>query len=247
VFDAAALAASAVVFAPHPDDETLACGGTLSKKIDSGASVRLVVVTDGAASGGEAANPLLSQIRRSEALAAAAILGITAEDVRFLEFEDGALASAGGGLLDAIGSVLLRDRPAQIFVPWRHDGHPDHEATFRAAIRAARSASLACDVFEYPVWAWRHWPWVGLPFPRGDGAPPWRATAKFVLGWRFPRTFPATSHIEPTLERKRAALAGYQSQLDIAAAWSLRTVSRGDFLRAFDEPFEVFRRGRLRG
>ena len=86
-----------------------------------------------------------------------------------------------------------------------------------------------------------------LRLPRGEEFPPWRATAKFAGGWRFPRVFTVTNHIEETLGRKRAALACYQSQLDLAAAWSLSRVSRGEFLACFDQPFEVFRRGRLRG
>ncbi|WP_287171998.1 PIG-L family deacetylase [Mesorhizobium sp.] len=40
----------AVIVAPHPDDEMLGCGGVAAKKIASGAKVRLVFVTDGAAS-----------------------------------------------------------------------------------------------------------------------------------------------------------------------------------------------------
>src|ERR1017187_6364577 len=38
-----------VVFAPHPDDEVLGCGGALADLIDRGAGVDVVLVTDGAA------------------------------------------------------------------------------------------------------------------------------------------------------------------------------------------------------
>ena len=39
--------APAIVFAPHPDDETLGCGGTILKKRSLGAPVEVVFLTDG--------------------------------------------------------------------------------------------------------------------------------------------------------------------------------------------------------
>ncbi len=40
---------SALVFSPHPDDESLGCGGTIIKKKSLGARVKLVHMTDGSA------------------------------------------------------------------------------------------------------------------------------------------------------------------------------------------------------
>jgi LmbE family N-acetylglucosaminyl deacetylase len=37
---------------------------------------------------------------------------------------------------------------------WRHDGHPDHDATGRAAAEA--TAATSARLVEYPIWAW-HW------------------------------------------------------------------------------------------
>ena len=36
-----------VVFAPHPDDETLGTGGTIVRKLNEGYEVVIVVLTDG--------------------------------------------------------------------------------------------------------------------------------------------------------------------------------------------------------
>jgi hypothetical protein len=41
------LAKSAVIFAPHPDDETLGCGGTMLKKISADAEITLCFLTNG--------------------------------------------------------------------------------------------------------------------------------------------------------------------------------------------------------
>ena len=36
-----------LVIAPHPDDETLGCGGTILKHLDNHDSVTIMLVTDG--------------------------------------------------------------------------------------------------------------------------------------------------------------------------------------------------------
>jgi len=38
---------TAAVFSPHPDDETLGCGGTIIKKKRAGAEVKVFFMTDG--------------------------------------------------------------------------------------------------------------------------------------------------------------------------------------------------------
>ena len=36
-----------IIFSPHPDDETLGCGGTIAKKVKEGYQVKIVFMTDG--------------------------------------------------------------------------------------------------------------------------------------------------------------------------------------------------------
>ena len=43
------IASRVVVFAPHPDDEVLGCGGALADLLGRGARLDFVLVTDGAA------------------------------------------------------------------------------------------------------------------------------------------------------------------------------------------------------
>src|SRR5258708_5004519 len=48
-YEASTFAANrVVVFAPHPDDEVLGCGGALADLLDRGAHLDVVLVTDGA-------------------------------------------------------------------------------------------------------------------------------------------------------------------------------------------------------
>src|SRR3954452_22419232 len=39
--------ASCIVFAPHPDDETLGCGATIHRKRANGTTVHVVIASDG--------------------------------------------------------------------------------------------------------------------------------------------------------------------------------------------------------
>src|SRR3954464_13432525 len=65
-------AASCIVFAPHPDDETLGCGATIHRKRDAGTAVHVVIASDGRRSQhpGVIAPEELVRMRAQEALAA---------------------------------------------------------------------------------------------------------------------------------------------------------------------------------
>lgn len=92
-----------VVFAPHPDDETIAAGGLIQRVLRTGGDVRVVFVTngDGFTDGVrlEVTNrPTLSTDyitygihRQTEALRALRKLGLQSRDVLFLGFPDGGI------------------------------------------------------------------------------------------------------------------------------------------------------------
>ena len=78
------LGRSTIVFSPHPDDETLGCGGTIAMKIKKGYNVSIVFMTDGRNALLEKfdirSNPSpqkLKGIRKEEAKQATKILGVT--------------------------------------------------------------------------------------------------------------------------------------------------------------------------
>jgi len=93
-----------LVIAPHPDDETLATGGTIHHLVAEGAQVKVVIVTAGdsyrnaaARIGGgttdKSAYLKLGEVRHQESLAAAARLGLPADDVISLGYTDGVTSS----------------------------------------------------------------------------------------------------------------------------------------------------------
>lgn len=249
-FDAAECAASAVVFAPHPDDETLGCGGTIVRKRMAGADVRLVFVTDGSRSHAALMPPAeLARLRREEALEAAAALGVPAGNVTFLDYPDGALAAHARDAQARIAGLLRAARPAQVFVPYRGEAPADHHVTNRLVRAALRQEGLAATVYEYPVWTWYHWPRLGLPLRPGRAAFDLvRNSLRARLGLRVLRDFTAACYVGDVLDRKRAALDRHRSQMTRLLpdpAWlTLGDVAGGAFLDCFFGSHEVFHRYR---
>src|SRR5665213_2709092 len=83
-----------LIIAPHPDDETLGCGGLIASQARAGQAVDIVFLTDGAAShpGHPTLSPAqLAGARRDEAVAAAAILGVRADRLHFFNLPDSTL------------------------------------------------------------------------------------------------------------------------------------------------------------
>ncbi|MDY7023495.1 MAG: PIG-L family deacetylase, partial [Cyanobacteriota bacterium] len=157
---------SAMVFAPHPDDETLGCGGTIIRKKQAGAEIKVVFMTDGCKSHAHLIpEAKLKAVRVHEAKAAAQKLGLSETDIIFLNIRDGTLAHHQEIAIQNITKILLKYLPEEIFVPYSQDGIPDHNATTYIAVSALRRCGFNSRVYEYPIWFFNHWPWV--PF-EGD-------------------------------------------------------------------------------
>ena len=143
-------ASRALVLAPHPDDETIGCGGTLAVLAASGCSVEVVVVSDGegsTSSGGDAA--ATAARRRDDATRACAHLG--SRPPRFLGLPDGGVGEAIDELAALLRPIIEDSRPEVVFLPWPLDAHPDHQAVGRAF--AAALPDPAIEVWCYEVWS----------------------------------------------------------------------------------------------
>ncbi|WP_049561086.1 PIG-L deacetylase family protein [Limnoraphis robusta] len=239
---------SAIVFAPHQDDETLGCGGTIIRKKQAGAEVKVVFMTDGGKSHAHLiSEDELKSIRAQEALAAAQKLGLSQTDILFLEVPDGTLANHQEAAIQKVAKILLKYLPEEIFVPYHQDGISDHNATAYIVLLALRRCGFNSTVYEYPIWFFNHWPWT--PF-EGD-------FKKFLLtlsqnikySWRFLKEFKSSVYIGEVLDQKRSALEEHKSQvtqLILDPQWlTLRDVSQGDFLDCFFQNYELFRSSHL--
>lgn len=239
------LKSSAVIFAPHADDETLGCGGTIIKKRKLGARVHIVFMTDGTNSHKRLiAKDELKAIRQSEALAASRKLGVDGDHVFFLEFEDGELVNHQDAARAKAAQLLDFLKPEAVFIPYCQEPPLDHLATNKIVLAALQAYGKSVTVYEYPIWFWHHWPWTGVT------ADSWREIFRFFLssiasGYRLITHFRFCTSIEELLEEKRAALNEHKSQttkLRPVAEWkTLDEVANGELLPCFFQPQEIFR------
>jgi LmbE family N-acetylglucosaminyl deacetylase len=157
--DALAPATRLVVVAPHPDDELLMAAGLVQQHLQRGGALCIVSVTDGEACFGEAlggvkddAKRELAAQRRAEHAAGLQALGAGTAPVHRLGLADGRVAAEQQRLERRLRALL---QPGDTVVStWRLDGHPDHDATGRAA--AAACARQGARLLEAPGWMW-HW------------------------------------------------------------------------------------------
>lgn len=242
---AADLGRPAVVFAPHQDDEVLGCGGTIVRKVRAGADVTVVFMTDGSAAHGDLiAGDELSRIRAAEARAACDLLEVPKNRVLFLGLPDGRLGDHLDEAAQRVAEILERFRPVEVFIPHYHDGSPDHLATTRAVLTALRQSAYPAVVYEYPVWLWCHWPWIGLPSSLGELPETLRRSAEG--NWRLVRDCRHHVPIGDLLDLKRAALDRHESQLKRRVpdpGWFvLGDIADGAFLACFFQNREIFYR-----
>jgi LmbE family N-acetylglucosaminyl deacetylase len=215
-----------LILAPHPDDESLGCGGLIAQATQAARQLRVLVLTDGTGSHPNSAAypaPRLRRIREAETIEAARALGLAAEHVSFLRVQDtrapksGAeaerLAAQIAGHAQACGARIL-------FTSWRCDPHSDHLAASLLARKAARLAGAS--VFEYPVWGWTIPPRRLLPMMP-------------IEGFRL--------DVTAQLPAKRRAIACHHSQhgrliTDDPAGFTLQP----EFLALFTGPAETYLR-----
>ncbi len=144
--------------APHPDDESLGCGGTLAILSKLRIETAVLWVSDGAGSHPNSqvyAPPKLANLREAEGKMALDKLGVGRRNSFFLRLADGAIPFPGEPdfekAADAARAVLETFEPKTLLLPWRRDPHRDHRATWQLLSRAARDLNI--QTFEYLVWA----------------------------------------------------------------------------------------------
>jgi len=209
-----------VIVAPHPDDEILAAGGLMQRLANAGTHLTVVSVTDGEASHPHSptVTPTAMAERRADELQGALHhLGVGTVTVLRLGLADGAVADDTGELVTRLCGLL---GPGVVCVaPWDQDGHPDHDATGRAAVTAC--ALAGASLVSYLVWTW-HWA------EPGDRRVPWAAARRLALS-------------ETELTKKRTATRSFRSQ--IAALSDLpgdETILDAEMLAHFHRATEVF-------
>ncbi len=116
-----------VIIAPHPDDETLGCGGTILRHVEMGDEVHWVIVTGMSEKCGFAPEKIAA--RKIEIEKVGSLLGI--EKIHEMGYPPARLDSvAKSELVEKAGEIFAKVEPNIIFAPYWGDIHSDHEIVF---------------------------------------------------------------------------------------------------------------------
>jgi LmbE family N-acetylglucosaminyl deacetylase len=211
------------IVAPHPDDESLGCGGLIALLRDAGRPVTVIFVSDGAAShpGSRRYPPAaLRRLREAEGREAASILRVLPGDSIFLGLPDAMVPAATADprfapVAERLADLFEERGTDTVAVTTRNDPHRDHQASYALVEAAVRRLTRPILLLEYAIWAEN----------------PWTPADRL---WRI--------DIGPVLERKKAAIACHRSQLtnlidDVGDGVRLAPA----MLARFESPFETFR------
>lgn len=140
-----------LVVAPHPDDETLGCGGTLLRHRSNGDEVHWLVVTELDAERYSAERVASRQLEIREVAAAYGCASTTQ-----LGFETTRLDRVPlDEIVSGIGDVVAKVKPEVIYLPFPGDAHTDHRIVYLAASAATKwfrhpsvRRVLACEILS---------------------------------------------------------------------------------------------------
>jgi len=211
-----------IVFAPHPDDETLACGGTIIKKLQEGLNVYIILMTDGRHSHDlilrikEPSPEQIARIRTAEFKEATMILGVNPENKLLLGFEDTKLGQHMTEAKKIVVEILLKISPSEVYLPYRSDGPEDHRSTYEIVRDSITRTNTHPRIFEYPVWA--VWdgkiPQHGLKVQKVD--------------------------VSRELAKKKEAVSKYKSQISKCFPKQKKAVLSKDFVKMSCSEIETF-------
>jgi GT2 family glycosyltransferase/LmbE family N-acetylglucosaminyl deacetylase len=119
-----------LVFAPHPDDEVLGCGGYMAKQHAEGTQVYVVIVSDGALGLPKGSSP---EVRQQECRAGLAHLAII--NVQFWNYSDGRIPLSGA-IVGDYWRVVEEIQPTQVLLPNPQESHSDHLRVTRGFLNA---------------------------------------------------------------------------------------------------------------
>ncbi|RZB29757.1 MAG: hypothetical protein SRB1_02037 [Desulfobacteraceae bacterium Eth-SRB1] len=125
-----------LVVAPHPDDETLGCGGTLLKHKNSGDKIYWMIITNIQVENGWSEEKV--QKRQKEIHYVSEMYGF--EETFNLNFPTTMLDAIPYNDLIAKMSVVIQEvKPSIVYLPNRSDVHTDHQVTFKSAVSCCKN------------------------------------------------------------------------------------------------------------
>lgn len=215
------------IFAPHPDDEILGCGGLMQALVAQGNQVVIVSVTQGEKS--HPNSPLFSEQKLAKIRALESQLALETLDTSLdlpnvssiaLDLPDGEIFQRQDEFYAKLANIIA---PDDILVTtFIHDGHPDHEGTGQVVQRYVDehkdTMNLTC--YQVLIWAW-HW---AKP---ADSRIPWHNALRLNLS-------------ELQTQRKTYAMRCFSSQIYADPTTGEAPILSSTTISRLSQPFEVY-------
>lgn len=181
-----------LVFAAHPDDDIIGCGGSLAKHVKLGNQISVCYLTSGESASLSQPKEKLARVREEEAQNAAQVIGF--DDLTFLRNPDGYLEYNSNALKKIVD--LIRDKqPNIVYVHHQFDEHQDHRIAFQLVHESLGRASV--PIFqEYKGAAW-----------------PTETVLAYEV-WTPLQDFGYVEDISEFIDQKMAALKKHESQIN---------------------------------
>ena len=129
-----------LVISPHPDDETLGCGGTILKHKDLGDKIYWLIITNIDVRNGWKKDIVEERQKETETIAGmydfekTFKLDYPAAKLDVIPIQE---------IIESISKVIFEIKPEIIYLPNRSDVHTDHQITFKAVYSCTKN-------FRYP-------------------------------------------------------------------------------------------------
>jgi bacillithiol biosynthesis deacetylase BshB1 len=193
-----------LVIGAHPDDAEVHVGGILALAARNGLRAGILDLTSG-----DLGTRGTAETRRAEAMAAAAILGVSRT---ILDLPDARFDTGEANRLKLM--VRIRDlRPTVLILPAPEDRHPDHRRAFRLAREAAYYAGL------------KNYPCPGEP---------WRPPAVAWVGGETPGAPDLVLDVSAVWDQRMAAFDAFGSQFTADPAQPPTRISNPAFRRGVE-------------
>ncbi len=204
-----------IVFSPHQDDEAFSCAGTIARHVQSGDTATIVFMTDGRlgfnpAIEGKYTQDELAALRHDEALAAAKAMDVPGSHVKFLGYRDQDLGNSPhhDEAVAKINALLVKTKPAIVYIAITNYGHVDHLATYFLVFEALEAARYSGEVrVSVPI------PFIG----RNRPAPGEMASRFAHVNEVFPITKEVKIDVAASMAQKLATIKAHKSQMGMFA------------------------------
>ena len=125
-----------LVIAPHPDDETLGCGGMIFKNVEKGHNIFWLIVTCIKKEAGFSETRVNERAKEIDTVANL----YQFKDFFTLDFITSQLDDTKQGMLiQKIANIIDKVNATDVYLPFLGDVHSDHSVVYKASISASKS------------------------------------------------------------------------------------------------------------